>query len=243
MMYLKQAWFTQIQMDTITILEKYFSSQLSFLDKVTEQSRKVYLKAANEFLIFAGNFLNQANDVDLRLKEKVMIVLITMCEIFEQLPAFSTEWYSLACNEASSENADFFQAYFKCMQPDDLQMKSLLELTQGDRKLADDLQEDFLHLGVAILAAFTFVPLNVGERIQVQKSRVSKHVAAKLLHPSNLNFTHNWLVFLRHPSSSINVLKALYSLCLVSPNMCSFVAKSETHFNALAEIFTEKVRL
>lgn len=174
-----------------------------------------------------------------------------MCEIFEQLPTYASEWYTLVCNNEGAHqppasaihdnSVDFFQAYFKCMLPDDLQMKALLEFAQGDRKLADEMQEDFLHLGVAILAAFTFVPLNVSERVQAQKSRVSKHVAAKILQPANMSFTHNWLVFLRHPTSSINVLKALYSLCLVSPNVCAFVAKSENHFNSLCEIFSQKV--
>lgn len=164
-----------------------------------------------------------------------------MCEIFEQLPSYANDWYSIVCNENNNDGVDFFQAYFKCMQPDDLQMKSLLEFTQGDRKLADEMQEDFLHLGVAILAAFTFVPLNVQEKVQAQKTRVSKHLAAKILSPVNMGFTHNWLVFLRHPTSSINVLKALYSLCLVSPSVCAFVAKSENHFNALCEVFSEKV--
>lgn len=164
-----------------------------------------------------------------------------MCEIFEQLPVYSNEWYSIVCQDNVPDGVDFFQAYFNCMLPDDLQMKTLLELTQGDRKLADEMQEDFLHLGVAILAAFTFVPLNVSERIQAQKSRVSKYVSAKLLQPVNMGFTHNWLVFLRHPTSSINVLKALYSFCQSSSSMCAFIAKSESHFNALCEIFGEKV--
>lgn len=165
-----------------------------------------------------------------------------MCEIFEQLPfQYTADWYALVCNETPADGVDFFQTYFKCMLPDDVQMKSLLQVTGGDRKLADEMQEDFLHLGVAILAAFTFVPMNVSDKVPTLKSRVSRLVAGKILQPANASFTHNWLVLLRHPLSSINVLKALYSLCMASPAMCAFVAKSENHFGALCEIFCEKV--
>jgi len=61
-------------MDTLVLLHNYFSSQLSILDKVSEATRKVFLKSATDFLTYSGNFLNQPNDIDLRLKEKIMIV-------------------------------------------------------------------------------------------------------------------------------------------------------------------------
>lgn len=70
----EQAWFSQIQMDTLVVVHSYFSSQISILDKVSEATRKAYLKNANELLIFAGSFLNQPNDTNIRLKEKIMIV-------------------------------------------------------------------------------------------------------------------------------------------------------------------------
>lgn len=127
------------------------------------------------------------------------------------------------------------------MLPDESQLKTLMTLTKGDRNLAEEIQEDFLHLGVAILAAFTYVPLNVSIKIQAQKARVSKYLSGKLLEPANLKFTENWLVFLRHPTSSINVLKALYSICMASPQFCVYISKKETHMNALYEILSEKV--
>ena len=87
------------------------------------------------------------------------------------------------------------------MLPDENQLKKLIEITKGDREIAEERQEDLLHLGVAILAAFTYVPLNVSPQSQIQKIRVSKVVSAKLLELNNLTFTENWLIFLRHPTS------------------------------------------
>lgn len=127
------------------------------------------------------------------------------------------------------------------MLPDEKQLKKLTELLNGDRSLAEERQEDLLHLGVAILAAFTYVPLNVSLKSQNQKFKVSKFISQKLLESNNLNFTENWLVFLRHPTSSINVLKSLYSLCMANPNICLYLSKNVAHLNTLCDIITDKV--
>jgi fused len=167
--------------------------------------------------------------------------LISLCEIFEQIPEYGTDWFSLVCTTTNETN--LFDAYFKCMLPDETQLQKLIELTKGDRDLAEERQEDLLHLGVAILAAFTYIPLNITIKAQALKFKVSKFLAAKLLEISNLTFTENWLVFLRHPTSCINVLKALYSTCMSSSNMCLFLSKSNTHMNALYDILSEKIDL
>lgn len=153
------------------------------------------------------------------------------------MPEHGIEWFDHVC----SSECTIFDAYFKCMLPDENQLRKLIELTKGDREIAEERQEDLLHLGVAILAAFTYVPLNVSLQAQAQKIRVSRLVGAKLLESNNLTFTENWLIFLRHPTSSVNVLKALYSLCMASPSMCLYLAKSEIHMNALCDILSEKI--
>ena len=134
-----------------------------------------------------------------------------------------------------------FDSYFQCMLPDETQLQKLMELTKGDRDLAEERQEDLLHLGVAILAAFTYVPLNLSSAAQAQKYKVSKYLSSKLLEASNQTFTENWLIFLRHPTSCINVLKALYSMCMSNPAMCLFVSKRASHMSALYDILAEKV--
>lgn len=164
-----------------------------------------------------------------------------MCEIFEQMPEYGNEWFSLVCS--ATNDTHLFDSYFKCMLPDETQLQKLIELTKGDRDLAEERQEDLLHLGVAILAAFTYVPLNVSSKAQALKYKVSKFLASKLLEPSNLTFTENWLVFLRHPTSCINVLKALYSTCMSSSSMCLFLSKSITHMTALYDILSDKIEL
>ena len=163
--------------------------------------------------------------------------LIALCEIFEHVPEYSVEWFNYLC----SSECTIFDAYFRCILPDENQLKKLIEITKGDREIAEERQEDLLHLGVAILAAFTYVPLNVSPQSQIQKIRVSKVVSAKLLELNNLTFTENWLIFLRHPTSSVNVLKALYSLCMANPSMCLYLAKSEMHMSALCDILSEKI--
>ena len=167
--------------------------------------------------------------------------LISLCEIFEQMPEYGHEWFSLVCS--ATNDTHLFDSYFKCMLPDETQLQKLIELTKGDRDLAEERQEDLLHLGVAILAAFTYVPLNVTFKAQSLKYKVSKFLAEKLLETSNLTFTENWLVFLRHPTSCINVLKALYSTCMSSSSMCLFLSKSTAHMNALSDILSEKIEL
>ena len=236
---------------------------MSSLNETTVLSRTNYLKYANEFVTLAQSFLNQSNDVDLRLKERTMIVnlkkvifivvisftnyilklkcLISLCEIFEQIPEYGSEWFSLVCSTTNETN--LFDAYFRCMLPDEMQLQKLIELTKGDRDLAEERQEDLLHLGVAILAAFTYIPLNVTFKAQALKFRVSKFLAGKLLETTNLTFTENWLVFLRHPTSCINVLKALYSTCMSSSNMCLYLSKSNIHMNGLYDILSEKIEL
>lgn len=129
------------------------------------------------------------------------------------------------------------------MLPDDIQLQKLIEITKGDKEAAEERQEDLLHLGVAILAAFTYVPLNVSFKAQVQKIKVSRFLSKKLLEPSNLTFTKNWLVFLRHPTSCINVLKALYSLCMSNQNMCLYIAKQNAQISAIYDILSEKIEL
>ena len=117
------------------------------------------------------------------------------------------------------------------MNQDDAQLKKLIEFANGDTNLAQEIQEDFVHLGIAILAALTYVPLNVTNKTQIQKLKVSKFIAGKLIEPYNLGFTENWLLFLKHPNSCINVLKAVYSLCTASPQMCLFISKKSSIMN------------
>jgi hypothetical protein len=165
--------------------------------------------------------------------------LIALCEIFEQVPEYGNEWFNYLC----SNECSLFEAYFKCMLPDENQLKKLIDLTSGDRDIAEERQEDMLHLGVAILAAFTYVPLNVTNEAQAFKLKVSKFLSNKLLEVTNLTFTENWLIFLRHPTSSVNVLKALYSLCMSNSSVCLYLAKNENHMNALYDILSEKIEL
>lgn len=129
------------------------------------------------------------------------------------------------------------------MIPDENQLSKLTELFKGERELAEERQEDLLHLGVAILAAFTYIPLNISVKAEVEKYKLSKYLADLLLGPSNMTFSENWLVFLRHPSSCINVIKALYSLCMSSPHICLFIAKRADHMNAIYDIIGEKIEL
>ena len=164
-----------------------------------------------------------------------------MCEIFEQAANNAHDLFSLI--RSTKTECRLLDAYFQCMLPDEQQLHKLVELTGGDRAAAEERQEDVLHLGVAILAAFTYVPLGVTSRAQAQKHRISQFVASKLLDASNLTFTENWLVFLRHPTSCINVIKALYGLCMASPQMCLYLAKSEAHMNAIYDILSEQIVL
>lgn len=70
---------------------------------------------------------------------------------------------------------------------------------------------------------------------------MSLFLSKKLLDNSNVTFTNNWLVFLRHPTSCANVMKALYSICAVSVDMCMFLSKHVAHLEAIYDIISEKV--
>jgi hypothetical protein len=162
-----------------------------------------------------------------------------LCEIFEQVPNYASEFFSLVIRPDNR----LFDSYIKCMIPEEAQLSKLIELTKGDRILAEERQEDLLHLGVAILAAFTFVPLNCSSKSAVQKFKVSKYLAAKLLDHSNTRFTENWLIFLKHSTSCINVLKAVYSLCMASQPLCLYLAKNQIAMNAIYAILSDKVNI
>ena len=166
-----------------------------------------------------------------------------MCEIFEQTPEYGDEWFSSICGSKGSSECKIMDAYIKSMLPDETQLQKLIELTKGDRNEAEERQEDLLHLGVAILAALTYVPLNVSPKSQIQKYKMSKFISKKIIDPSNIVFIENWLLFLRHPTSCINVLKALYCLCLANPNICLYLSRNPHHMNSLYDIIFEKVIL
>ena len=127
------------------------------------------------------------------------------------------------------------------MKLDNDELKNLIVQTNGDKDLAEEIQEDFFHLGIAMLAAFTFVPINVSKKTQTQKEKISKIIANKLLEQCNLTFAENWLKFLKHPTSCINVLKALYHLCMSSVKICLFVSKNKATVNTLIDILSENV--
>ncbi|CAF0816845.1 unnamed protein product, partial [Brachionus calyciflorus] len=235
----EQVWFEQIQLDTLTVIQAYLSSNLSQLELVQSLTSSNYIKYSKEILILGEILLNLEKDSGLRLKERTIICLITLCEIMEQHPNEANDWYGYVCSSEST----LFDAYIKCMFQDESQLKQIIDFTNGDRKLAEEVQDEFIQLCVAILAAFTYVPLNVSNKTQIQKLKVSKYLANKLMEPYSLNFTDNWLVFLRHPTSCINVLKALYSMCSASPQMCLFVSKKGSIMNTLFDILSEKVEL
>ena len=163
--------------------------------------------------------------------------MISTCEIFEQLPEHAAEWFSLSC----AKECGLFEAFLKCMLPDETQLERLTDLAKGDRTAAEERQEDLLHLCVALMAAFTYVPLNASSKAQTQKYKVSKLLAEKLVEPVNVEFIENWLVFLQHPTSSINALKSLYSFCMSSPGVCIYLAKNVNHLNTLCDILSDKV--
>jgi hypothetical protein len=126
---------------------------------------------------------------------------------------------------------------------DDFQLKKLIEMNNDDVNTAEERHQEIVHLGFAVLAAFTFVPLNLSAKSSSQKYEISKYLSEKLLDPSNRQFIESWLSFLKHPTSCINVLKAVYSLCLASPSVCLYLAKSSVQMNAIYEILAEKVIL
>jgi hypothetical protein len=170
--------------------------------------------------------------------------LISLCEIYEQVPDYATEWYSLVC---SQNEKNLFDSYFKCML-NIMDIKTnlnndLIEMANGDENLANEIREDFIHLGIAIMAAFTYIPVNCAQKTQAQKLSVCKYVSAKLLDAKNMKFTETWLSFgMRHPTSCINVLKALYALCLSSSEMCLLLSKRSDELSALYDILSDKVR-
>ncbi len=84
------------------------------------------------------------------------------------MPEYGTDWFTFA----SSNECTLFGTYFKIMLPDDNQVKKMIEFTKCDRAVAEERQEDILHLGVAILAAFTYVPIHVPDKAEVFKYRV-----------------------------------------------------------------------
>ncbi len=124
--------------------------------------------------------------------------------------------------------------------PSPAQLAQLTTLADNDPAAAQERQEDLLHLGVALLAALTFVPLGVSQAAQASKVTVSTRLAQKLLEPAHSSFTEAWLAYLRHPTSSVNVLKSLYSLCMASPHMCLYVSRNLSHLSSLCDIVTDK---
>lgn len=160
-----------------------------------------------------------------------------MCEILEQHPDDGKDWYGHVC----SEESNLFDAFFKCFHQDEQELQKLIDFA-GNRNAAQEIQEDFFHLAIAILAAFTYVPLNVSNKTQIQKLKVSKFLANKLMDMLNTSFTEKWLSFLKHPGSCINVLKAVYSLCMASPKMCVFLTKNNTVMNYLFDVLSEKIQ-
>lgn len=148
-----------------------------------------------------------------------------MCEVFEQAPDFSDDWFNAVCG--SDETNSLFGAFF--------QHTKLTATEEGQEG------EDYAHLGTALLAAFNYVPVGAPKKLKAQKQSVSRNLSAKLLEPGNAAFIDNWLALLRHPTSCINVLKAMYPMCMSSPAMCAFIARREQDMTNLFDLLSEKV--
>lgn len=74
----KEVWFNHILMDCVVVIHTYFSSQMSLLNNLSQQARNNYLKYTKEFLILSQNLLNQSIDADLRIRERTMIVSLSI---------------------------------------------------------------------------------------------------------------------------------------------------------------------
>jgi serine/threonine protein kinase len=70
----QQTWLPQIQLDLVVLFQSYFTSHMSLLDQIDRASRDSYLKYAKHFLFLSQHLLNQSYDIDLRLRERTMIV-------------------------------------------------------------------------------------------------------------------------------------------------------------------------
>jgi hypothetical protein len=118
-------------------------------------------------------------------------------------------------------------------------MHSIDEIANATAVEIVEKRDDLLHLGVALLAAFSYVPLVLGFKSLAQKFQTSMHISTRLV--ANQSFMPFWLSYLRHPSSCINVLKAMYSMCMCSREVCSYIASSKDTIIGLCDILSEKV--
>jgi hypothetical protein len=158
--------------------------------------------------------------------------------VYELHADYSDKWFAYFSN--SSDHNSLLDAFFAMVNNKNI-ISAIEPTKEGSMADEDEAEQDFFHLCVAVLAALTYVPCYLSKKSYAQKCSVARVVCEKLLENTYSTFTEKWFLYLRHPTSCINSIKTVYSLCMASARMCEFIASQSGLMELLLDILSGKV--
>ncbi|CAF1190432.1 unnamed protein product, partial [Didymodactylos carnosus] len=217
----KEPWFGHVLFDILIVIRLWFELiTTATLQQLNPDECEHYLTIAHSFLEQSSKILQLVQDLDYSLCCETLMILIILCESFED------------------SSAELCQAWYDPVRLDQCQLWSTItHMTtnykhdinkqpgslDGDQASQELLYSETRMYVIAIMAAFTYPSQCLPDDLLQPKIKVANSLAMKLLETNYAVFRDVWIAQFKTPKCGSNILKAIYGFCLSTPRFSSFL--------------------
>ncbi|XP_067934928.1 serine/threonine-protein kinase 36-like [Watersipora subatra] len=232
-------WFQHVLLDLVIVVNAFLSSEAYWEEGVSDPVIKMYGDCSLTYASFLDQLITQECDSDLRLREQSLMCFIYLCEMMDKNITTLPEKFLVGI---ATDYSHILLSLIKCCHRDDTFIKSFQAEKGVTEEEASNRLFDTVDLAVACIAALTYLPLDVKNPATVKgKSKVAEVLGTIICKKKSL--AEDYLLFLRHPTTCVNILKALYNTAQNCVPFCEFFGKEETHVQSLFTILTGAVEV
>ncbi|KAF6036508.1 STK36 [Bugula neritina] len=232
-------WFQHVLLDLVIVVNAFLSSESYWEEGVSEPVIEMYGGCALTYTGFLDKLIVQECDNDLRLRENSLTCFIYLCEMMDKNITTLPEKF---LNGIATNYHHILKSLLRCCHRDDTFIKSFQAEKGVTEEEASNRLFDTVDLAVACIAALTYLPLDVKNPATISgKSKVAEALGTIISKKRELSA--DYLLFLRHPTTCVNVLKALYMTTQNSLSFCEYFGNEEDHIQSLFTILTGAVEV
>lgn len=248
---LQQPWCQHVVVDLIVTIHAFLATGSCWEPSTPEIVVQDFAKNALLFVSTLPRLLYLQCDQDLKIRQQALLCLLFMCELMDKdgttdlpvrfLSGIAKSDSSADLSAATNDGQTLFKSLLDCTRRDDTVASRYHTATVAVAASEDEAAEQLfetIDITVAVLAALTYLPLEVGdgESLIRGKREVAAALGVEMLKPDVTPQTDEYLLLLRDPHTCVNVLKAMYNVSQMSPEFCLFAASRDVHMESLLGI-------
>ncbi|CAF0968765.1 unnamed protein product, partial [Didymodactylos carnosus] len=230
----KEPWFSHVLFDILIVIRLWFELiTSSTLQQLQPNECEHYLTIAHLFLEQSSSILQLSQDLDYALCCETLMILIILCESFEDSSAeLSQAWYDPQRLDKCQLWSTIAHITTNYKHDTNKQRAS----SDGDQISQEELYNETRMYVIAVMAAFTYPSQCLPDDLLQPKIKVANSLAIKLLEKNYAPFRDIWLAQFKTPKCGSNILKAMYGLCLSTPRFSSFLLDGQFISHELLEL-------